>query len=353
MIAVGGILKIVLSTDWHLKFASPFDKLTDNGLPSRLEEIIESVKWVVATGKQHKAQYFIGCGDIFDSPEKLQTKEGIAIHEMFKHISDQFPKKTYFIAGNHDMISANHNILELFAPLVKVFSTASIVDIEGARLYFLPYLRETEDIKQQLIKFKQDFDTPGKKYLFAHFWDNSVMSLDNEAIDLSTVDTDFFDRIFLGHFHVPTANKDSKVVYLGTLLNKRFNESGKKGCWILDTKTNSLEFFENPYSPDFHAIMDTAVIGNPEVISKNAYYRVACSPENVLTVTKLLAHCKGFEIMSKQEDLEQGTISLLHVEKKNSKSLKDYIITNCDAFLPEGIDIKEFKQRGEQFMVGL
>ena len=344
-------MKIVLSTDWHLKFSAQFDRLLENNLPSRLSEIIDSVNWVVETGKKHKATAFIGCGDIFDSPERLNTKEGLAISDMFQNIKAKYPN-TYFIPGNHDQISSEHNILSLFSPIVKVYNKPSFLDVPGARLFFLPYLRESLDVYTAIKDFEK-WDCPGKKYLFAHFWDNQTISVDPEAIDLKKTNINFFDRIFLGHFHVPTTNLDNKVIYLGTLLNKRFNENGDKGCWILDVEQNSLKFYPNPHSPEFVQTLDTNVMSDLENLNKNAYYRVACDPENVLEVNKLLSSVKGFEIISKKETDTAGHISILNIEKKNSSTLKDYILKNCELFMPNGVSKDEFKAAGEGFMVNM
>ena len=339
---------IVISSDWHLKFTSQFDSMTEKGIPSRLTEIITSVDWVIETGKANKADTFIGNGDIFDAPEKLPTREGLAISELFKRIKTNYAN-SFFIAGNHDQISSDRTILDLFSPLVKVFNAPSFVDTPTARLFFVPYIRESEDL-YAAIKVFEKVDCPGKKYLFAHFWDKTIMSVDPEAIDLKRINLDFFDRVFLGHFHSPTEDKSSKVIYLGTLLNKKFNESGKKGCWILNTKKNTLKFIENPVSPTFVVTEDTNILGQAETLMTNAYYRVACSPDNVLAVTKLLANSKGCEIVSKSSDVSVSSISLASAEKKNSSSLKDYILANCKIFMPDGCTEAEFKTHGNLFL---
>ena len=170
---------------------------------------------------------------------------------------------------------------------------------------------------------------------------------------MTKINTDFFDRIFLGHFHSPTTNVDSKIVYLGTLLNKRFNETGDKGCWILDVDHNSLTFHINPHSPEFIQTLDTAVLADLENLNKNAYYRIACDPENVLEISKLLSTVRGYEIISKKDTDVVGHISILNVEKKNSSTLKDYILKNCGLFLPEGVTETEFKEAGTTFMANL
>lgn len=347
-------MKIVLSTDWHLKFISPFDRVTETGTPSRLQEILDSIDWVIDIGKKHKATYFLGLGDIFDSSERLQTKEGLAILQAFKRISTTFPNRSIFIPGNHDQISASQNILDFFTPSVKVFSSPGIVDIQGARLFFLPYTREKEDVYSKLDEFLTKFDTPSKKYLFGHFWDSAVMSVDPEAVSLNEKYLAFFDRVFLGHFHVPTTDINAKLVYLGTLLNKRFNESGKKGCWILDTEANTLVFHENPHSPEFFNVSDDYVLHNAENLTANAYYKVSCDPLNVLAVTKLLTTVKGFELLNKDTATQStANINIMSVEKKNTSSLKEYILNNCDIFLPKGVSLEEFKAKGSSYMAGL
>ena len=344
--------KIIISSDFHLKFSAQFDRMTENNLPSRLEEIIESVNWVVETGKKHKATIFIGCGDVFDASEKLNTKEGLAIMKMFQHIKSKY-SNAFFLVGNHDQISSNHNILDLFSPIVKVFSKPSFIDVPGSRLFLLPYLRESEDTYKAVKDFEA-YDCPGKKYMFGHFWDTSIMSVDAEAIDISKINTGFFDRVFLGHYHVPTANVENKIIYVGTLLNKRFNEIGPKGCWILDTETNKLDFYKNPNSPDFIITQDTNILNSLETLTEQAYYRVACDPSNVLEVTKLLSNVKGFELISKEaEDGISSKISIMNIEKKNSSSLKDYILANCKLFLPENVTEDEFKEAGTTFLSSL
>ena len=343
--------KIIISSDWHLKFSAQFDRPTTSGAPSRLQEIIDSVLWVAAQGKKHKATMFLGLGDIFDSPERLQTKEGLSIVEMFTKISKMY-KQTILIPGNHDCISSHHNILDIFNSLMTVFSKPTFVDVEGARLFFLPYIREPEDFYAAVKSF-ESLDCLGKKYLFAHFWDTKTVSVDPDAIDLTKVNLAFFDRVFTGHFHAPTTELSEKVIYVGTLLNKRFRESGKKGCWLLDTVKNDISFYENPLSPAFISCTDKSLLVNSDSIEEQAYYRVTCDPSNVLEISKLLSKSKGFELVSGVEDSATTNISIMNIEKKNASSLKEYLVKNCAIFTPEGISKEDFIEHGSSFIAGL
>ena len=346
---------LVISSDYHFSWGQTFDRPTDSGIGSRLREIIDSVLWAADVGKKHKATMFLSLGDVFDRAEKLPTKEGLAVLEMFKQVTSRYDK-TFVIPGNHDQLSENHNILDLFSETMglKVLNKPSVVDIEGARLFFLPYIRDPEDFYKELERF-YSMDCPGKKYLFAHFWDSSIMAVDPEAIDLSLINLDFFDRVFTGHYHVPSSNMNSKVIYVGTLLNKRFNETGPKGAFILNTSKNTLKFHSNPLSPEFFTVLnENSLLGSEDKINTNAYYRISCSPENIVEMSKLLLNTKGYEFVNKTKDgVYQKTINLDGVEKKNNLSLKDYVLDNCGIFLPSGIKLEDFKKKGEELLAGM
>ena len=153
---------------------------------------------------------------------------------------------------------------------------------------------------------------------------------------------------------MPTNDLTNLVIYLGTLLNKRFSETGPKGAWILDTDKNKLEFIKNPHSPEFYSVEDTVLLNSPEIVERNAYYRVYCNADFVMDIGRLLSACKGFEILPKREVVAGvANISIESVDKKNNQTLKEYVLANCALFCPEGIDTDEFKTRGSDLLSDL
>ena len=132
--------KICIATDPHLSFSSQFDRMGSTGVSNRLQEILDSLKWAADAGKAKKATYFFGLGDIFDKPERLPTKEGIEIQKVFKYISDTYKNKCGLLTGNHDKISQETSILDLFSSTIPVFNKVSFLDVDGARLFFIPYI---------------------------------------------------------------------------------------------------------------------------------------------------------------------------------------------------------------------
>lgn len=346
--------KICLATDFHLSFSQQFDRTNINGISTRLQEILDSIKWAADLGKQKKCTHFFGLGDIFDKAERLPTKEGIEIQNTFNYITGLYKAKCGLLTGNHDKVSDTVSILDLFQHSIPIYNKVEFVDVDEARLFFIPYIREPEDFYKAIEDIKSNWDCPGKKYLFAHFWDTTIMGVDPEAIDLKKFDFRFFDRIFCGHYHVPSNDLSNLVIYLGTLLNKRFSETGPKGAWILDTGKNKIEFIKNPHSPEFFSVEDAVIINNPEIIERNAYYRVYCNADTVMDVGRLLSACKGFEILPKKEaSTTSANISIDTVDKKNNQTLKEYVLANCAIFCPEGIETEEFKTRGSELLVDL
>lgn len=343
------LTKLVISSDWHLNFNSQFDRTGSNGISTRLQDILDSVSWVSDVGKEHGADFFLTLGDMFERPDRLPTKEGLAIVECLRNIRRKYGNRLLAIPGNHDQINADHNIVTLFADIVTVMNKPTFLDIDGARLFFCPYIRETEDVYAVMDKF-ETMDCPGRKYLMAHFWDTSVMGVDPESVDLSRFNHKFFDRILLGHYHSPSNKLTDQTIYVGTLLNKKFSETGPKGCWILDVESNTLEFIKNPNSPEFYLTEDTVLLNDPTLVERRAYYRVQCDAENVVDVSKILGVAKGFELIAKKADGDGSSVSIDMVEKRNSLSVKEFIFANCGLYTPEGITAEEFTQRGIELL---
>ena len=345
--------KIVLSSDWHFNFNSQFDRTNSDGVSSRLQEILDSVLWVSDLGKQEGADLFISLGDLFERSDKLPTKEGLAIVACLEKVRAAYkPKNVLALSGNHDQISSDHSIVNLFSNIVRVVNKPTFLDIDGARLFFCPYIRDTEDFYKAMEK-SEECDCPGKKYLLAHFWDTTVMGVDPEAINFSKFNSAFFDRILLGHYHVPTNDLTNLAVYVGTLLNKKFSETGTKGCWIFDVEKNELKFFPNPHSPEFFSTDDTVILNNPSVIESRAYYRVFCDAENVVDIGRLLSQAKGFELLSKKVENGDSTVSIDAIEKRNSLTLKDFIFSNAALYAPTGVTPDEFLTRGRELLSDL
>jgi len=343
--------KAVLISDTHFKFGTQFDRTGSNGLSMRLQEIIDSIRWAAATGKEKGATLFIMGGDIFERPEKLPTKEGLAIQNLFIDLSKQF-KHVLSLVGNHDQLSRESSILDLYNPTITVFNKPTILDTKSARLFFVPYIREPQDLYAVINQFATQ-DTVNKKYLFAHFWDSTVVPVDPDAIDISKFPANFFDRIFCGHYHVPSKLTTSPLIYMGTLLNKSFGETGKKGCWILDMDKNKTTFIENPHSPEFFSTTDTNILSILEAneLNTNAYYRIFTDPENVTQITTSLGPLvKGFELLQKKESESSTSVSIENIEKKNLQSFKDYILENCSPFKPADISLDEFKEKGAELL---
>jgi DNA repair exonuclease SbcCD nuclease subunit len=346
--------KILLNSDWHFNFNSQFDRTNSNGVSTRLQEIIDSILWAAETGVKQGATLFVTLGDLFERSDKLPTKEGLAIVKCLETVSSWYKARNVMaLVGNHDQISSDHNIVSLFSNIVRVANQPTFLTVDGARLFLCPYIRDQEEFYKTMERFTT-MDCLGKKYLLAHFWDTTVMGVDPEAIDLSRFNAKFFDRIFLGHYHVPTTDLSNLAVYVGTLLNKKFSETGPKGCWILDVETNTIEFFPNPNSPEFFSTEDTVILDNPEVVEERAYYRVFCDAENVVDISRILTKAKGYELLSKKTDTDGNSIvSIDAVEKRNSMTLKDFIFKNALLYTPENVSPDDFLARGKELLSDL
>lgn len=348
--------KLIISSDYHLSFNAPFNRITPDGRSTRIDEILESILWVSEEGKQHGAEYFISLGDMFEKADKLLTREGNHIKDCLAQVSSQYGKNKHIaLRGNHCSINENYSIVNLFSDTLTPINTPTFLDVDGGRLFFCPYQRESEDIYNTLGSFEKK-DCIGNKYLFGHFWTSDVMAVDSDAIDLDKFNYRFYNRILCGHYHKPSESDDNLITYVGTLLNKSFSETGPKGCWLLDTVSNKIEFIRNPHSPEFFSTEDSAILSNPTTIDSNSYYKVATSAENITHISRLLEEAKGFELVCKTDSTSDDSVNLVSidtVEKNNSLTLRDFIFKNATLYCPDNIDLESFVSKGKELLGGL
>lgn len=346
--------KIVLSSDYHLSFNAPFNKVTPEGRSSRIDEILNSILWAAETGIKNGAEYFISLGDMFEKPDKILTREGNHIRDCLAKVSSMYGKKKHLaLRGNHCSINEEYSIVSLFADTLTPINLPTFLDVDGGRLFFCPYQREPEDIYKTLNEF-ENRDCPGNKYLFGHFWFNDVMAIDSDAIDLSNFNHRFYNRILCGHYHHISKDLSNLVIYIGTLLNKNFGETGPKGCWILETETNELTFIKNPNSPEFYVVEDTDVFENPSIVEENAYYKIAASAESLTDLNRLLSKSKGYELVCKSSKSDGNTdVSIDAVERHNSLTLRDFIFKNATLYCPEDVSLDDFVLKGRDLLGNL
>lgn len=227
--------KIGVYADPHFSTNSSIIMGSQNGLSQRLNNLIESFKWMNQLFKDNDVEITICLGDLTDRPN-LSAEEITALSQC--DLQDH-----HFIVGNHCRADKNGNINAL-ATFKNVYTKPTVISVGGKRVLLLPYTRDYGKINEQvdIILSHNDIES----YNFGSF-----LSRDGFKI----VDILKSCQLYVnGHLHTGGWVVKDRIINLGQLTGMNF--SGGEGEWepsvgIIDTDTLMITLYENPIAYRF------------------------------------------------------------------------------------------------------
>ena len=246
-------MKILLFTDLHMCPRASIINKWGTKYPSRLENCIESVNWLERKAEELDCDYIISLGDFFDKPDL--TSETITACQDIQWSELQH----YHLVGNHDASNSSllfNSVNCLNGDNHKIITEPLMLSAESCDLCFLPYVTECD--KKPLNEYFTERTFNPHKIIFSHndisgIQMGPVVSKTGFSIEEIEANCDLFLN---GHLHNGQA-LSTKVINLGNLTGKDFGEDALKhshNIAILDTKTMSLSYIENPYAYNFYKI---------------------------------------------------------------------------------------------------
>jgi exonuclease SbcD len=134
-------MRILHTADWHLGA-----RLIER---DRLAEHATFVDWLIETLRSEKIDSLLVSGDVFDAANPPQ--DAVALYfDFLKRLADLKTVKAVITGGNHDSAShlnAPRELLRRFEVHVFGHAEDNIVDLGGAVIAAVPYLRE-RDLRQ-------------------------------------------------------------------------------------------------------------------------------------------------------------------------------------------------------------
>lgn len=212
----------------------------------RLENLINSVSWVEETAYANKCDLIIMLGDFFDK-SILTAQEISALNEI-----SWTDIKKIFITGNHEIGRADRTFstIDLFDsfPNSEVISQMTEMTIADKHCLFIPYYLEKD--RPELTGY---YD-----YIFSH---NDILGLQmGQFISQDGFDIEQIAKcckyFFNGHIHNGMF-VGQNIINIGILSGQNFSEDAltySHNVCILDTVTDDLKFFENPYAFNFYKL---------------------------------------------------------------------------------------------------
>jgi len=282
-------MKILLFTDLHMCPRASIVNKWGTKYPTRLENCIESLNWLERKAEELGCEYIINLGDFFDKPDL--TSETITACNDIKWSNIMH----YHLVGNHDASNSSltfNSVNSLNSENHVIIDEPSALPLTDCIIYFLPYITEC-DRKPLREYFKNDTTIPS--VILSH---NDISGIQLGPVvsktGFSVEEIEENCSLFInGHLHNGQAITD-KVINLGNLSGKDFGENSFKhshNIAILDTKTMSITYIENPYAFNFYKIdinteLDIVQLGG---LKNNAVISVKCEQSLVEEVKQKIA----------------------------------------------------------------
>lgn len=235
-------MKIALVTDTHfgarsdsIPFDNFFSKFYDYSFFPELEK--REIKTV------------IHLGDIFDRRKYINFNTLKKCKQYFFDKAQSLDIDMHMIPGNHDTYFKNTNdvnspeLLLTEYDNIKIYPEVTQLEFEGRKILFTPWI--CSDNYKQTMDAINETDA---KVCFGHYELAGFQMYKGHANDHGMDPSVFrkFDLVCSGHFHHRSSR--GNITYLGNPYEITWSDyDDPRGFHIYDTKTNELEFIENPF----------------------------------------------------------------------------------------------------------
>lgn len=319
-------MKILAVGDVHWSRFSSIVRRMGDKYSVRLENLIKSVNWAENLAEEKDCDIIVYLGDFFDKAE-CNAMEITALQEI-----NWANKEHIFLVGNHEAGNASleFNTADLFGlATFNVIKDIEVLHVDDFhRLVFLPYILERN--RKPLSECVEKF--PGHTIIFSH---NDIKGfamgrfISQEGFELTDIDANC-DLYINGHLHNGGKITD-KIINIGNLTGQNFSEDATKydhHVFVIDTGSNGIEVYENPYALNFYQLDFTGpkgatTVDNMSWIKNNAVMTVKCFENdepylrNTLTqrsVTDMRFILKNL-YFHEQENSTDDSLSVDHLER--------------------------------------
>lgn len=222
-------MKFIHTGDWHIKLYSD-NEYDDTGIPRKLNEIYNNISNLCQYAYNNNISQVIISGDINDTKGIVHVRPWVLLQRILSNFSNL---DFIFLHGNHDSSSYINkesaiNLLDGPKNISTITDTTIIND-----LTFIPYSKHIID---EINKTKSN------KFLISHFGLNEAQLSSGISLKTSITlnDVKKFDRVLLGHYHIPS--NIGNVYYCGSLIQLRKDEKNEeKRFLVVDSDTLEIE----------------------------------------------------------------------------------------------------------------
>jgi DNA repair exonuclease SbcCD nuclease subunit len=267
-------MRILFFNDLHghrfQQFSVPVEQYGTN----RIQRAVESLRWIADLTRQLRPDVLLFGGDLLEDWRSTDWFVYNRIWEAWVEIvaaCSETQTVVWAIPGNHDMFNLrleDSAILPLSALGVRLFGKPQLAD--GVLLR--PY--EEHPVRWRHARVRVGFAHLGVLEL----------TIRGYAIGSVTVDDLGAEKIYSGHYHIPSKwkGKESEIVYTGAIQARNFSDAGDHqfGASVIDTELDTETRYVNPYAWSFLKV-HAATVSELEALAlkSRVYVNLTVEPE--------------------------------------------------------------------------
>jgi DNA repair exonuclease SbcCD nuclease subunit len=342
-------MRYLIFTDPHVSSrAYGFNVINYDGKPGRFVEYASTFLWLAELCDKKNIDRVSMLGDMFESAAGLQFPYfNLAFFGMHG-----LPRPCSIIDGNHDKFDSVYRVLDPFKVFARVHSVPEgyYDNATGLRTVFVPFQRNVDELYAHLDKLlKPEEET----VVFIHQGPQGHV-LDQFAYDKNVFDRPHIKKVFGGHYHFKfeeaLGDDPMRLVYPGSVISLRFNEQiASKFAVIWDSKTNELEWVENPHSAFFVSLEQAQVLklkDELEQVAPVSYLRVVLKDkdEQQRVPMSYLAKFKGYVITTGKDDSPQYRLGDVNQNNFNYNNFSALLSETSQSHLSFDLRYDDFRE---------
>lgn len=302
--------KLLISGDIHSHLFGQYATNKHTESNSRFKAIMDTLDQIYNHAIKNKIYNILLNGDIFETKNIVESYVNNSFWDWCVKCSVA-GIKLYLNTGNHDISSLGNEQITLLYPYkdipnVTVINKPTIFNafdfFDGMmNVTVIPYRRNTvscaqyindcvSEIQKNPMKYKGNSD-PANILL----WHGSVMGARLKSIEYRDEKTsltvqqlrpDFFDFVFLSHFHIRQTLADN-VMYVGSPLHHDVGDAGigdgaVRGFYVIDPQIFKIDFIPTVY-PSFNDILieSREDLEKVNMLDTTNYYRIKVTTPDV------------------------------------------------------------------------
>lgn len=319
-------MKFIHIADMH--FDMPFTFLSKNNLANyrRLEQrniFRKMINYIL----ENNIEYLFIAGDLYEN-EYVKKSTIEFINNEFKRIPNT---KIFITPGNHDPYLTNsyYNTFK-WNSNVYIFNNLNKVELNDINIYGYGFT----DFYSNRINIPNNLDLSKINILVMHAdLDASAQNYETyNPITKSNLEGSDFNYVALGHIHKSNFDKNSKIIYPGSMIACGFDELDKHGMIIgeinTDTKEITLDLIDLDEMKFIENCIDITEINSQEEIiekinlisiDKNKYYKIILRGHKKFEInTSEILACVDKQNILKIKDLSNYEYDLIKISKEQS-----------------------------------